>query len=96
MVQEPEEVACEPEPDEPRREDAPYFDLDDPIHPITHGTLIGDTISWLRYRGYRVVITELRGEQDWGIAFCRKNKPATLAVVGDVLEYDGKNVVVME
>lgn len=96
LMQEQEEVEAPQAKPEPRNEDAPYFDLEDPTHAITYLTPMTDTISWLRYRGYRVVTTGVPGAVISGVVFSRKNGAATVAVVGDVLEYDGKNVVVMD
>lgn len=78
----------EPEPES-------FFDLDDSLHMLSVDTPIKDTVAWLRYRGYRVVGAYREGVMP-GIVFGRKNGPATVAVVGDILEYDGMNVVVME
>jgi hypothetical protein len=65
-------------------------------HIIAPGTSPRETEAWLRWRGYRAVATAMPGVAAMGLVFSRKNGPATVAVVGDVLVWDGYRVTVQE
>lgn len=54
-----------------------------------------ETLAWLSWRGYRGVPATSPGAVG-GIVFARKNEPAFIATVGEVLVWDGKNVRVEE
>jgi hypothetical protein len=55
-----------------------------------------ETVAWLRWRGYRVVVAPGFRDQAAGVVFSRRNEPAFIAVVGDVLVWDGQDVRVQE
>lgn len=50
-----------------------------------------EVVSWLRFRGYQAVPGTAPGVMG-GIVFAKKNQPAYVAMVGDVLVWDGTNV----
>jgi hypothetical protein len=61
-------------------------------------TPLGDpteTVAWLKWRGYRAAISSSAFSKP-GVFFGRKNQPLLLAQVGDVLVWDGQNVVIEE
>ncbi len=78
----------EPEPETPMESTE--------THIIAPTVLLQETINWLRWRGYRVIGMSVPGMAIGGIAFGKKNQPAMVAVVGDILEYDGEHVTIME
>lgn len=80
----------------PAAEPERFFDVEDDILPISYASNPQDIIRWLKWRGYRVVAGGTGIPGGAGVVFGRKNGPATVAVVGDVLEWDGRNVVLMD
>lgn len=83
-----------PEP-APAPEPERVFDVEDDTIAIRHDSSPQEITQWLRWRGYRTVAAVAPGSVP-GVVFGRKNGPATVAVVGDVLEWDGRNVVIMD
>lgn len=70
-------------------------------HPVEEYTLIPsglpmEAVEWLRWRGYRACMAVAPGRPSGGLLFGRKNEPAMIAVVGDVLVWDGHHVRVKE
>lgn len=83
--------------DAPAPEPEPETSVDTTeTHIIAPGFLFKETVDWLRWRGYRVVATSTPGMAVGGVVFGKKNQPAMVAVVGDILEYDGEIVTIME
>lgn len=62
---------------------------------LTPSTDVKETVDWFRWRGYRAVVTSGTFAPA-GVVFSRKNEPAMIAVVGDELVWDGRNIVVKE
>lgn len=91
LMREREEVACAPEPDP-----EPSFDIESNTYRLSHNSNPDEIIRWLKWRGYRVVAGGTGIPGGVGVVFGRKNGQLTMAVLGDVLEYDGVNVVVIE
>lgn len=66
---------------------------------------VKETVAWLEWRGYRcAVVTPMTVDTAMGseyvgkagVLFSKKNEPAVLAQVGDVLEYDGDAIWIEE
>lgn len=74
----------EPEPEQPRVLET---------HTVAPHIEPRETLEWLRWRGYRVVLAHYPGVQG-GLVFGRKNEPAYVVVVGDTLIWDGEKVVI--
>jgi hypothetical protein len=53
-----------------------------------------ETIEWLRWRGYRVMVSGTSGTPASSVVFGRKNEAAYVAVLGDTLVWDGEKVVI--
>lgn len=67
--------------------------MSDNHHTIMWSVGPGDTLAWLRERGFRAVVCGAPGNVP-GVVFSKGNGQTRLALVGDTLVYNGTTVKV--